>query len=79
MVPPQVAASRRLAPEVVARRPLREPHGWLGWLTTTDHKRIGVMYLVATFVELPLRNAVREARRALDPPADSGSAWSVAA
>ena len=27
-----------------------EPSGWLAWLTTTDHKRIGVMYLVATFV-----------------------------
>jgi heme/copper-type cytochrome/quinol oxidase subunit 1 len=25
------------------------PRGWLGWLTTTDHKRIGVLYLVATF------------------------------
>src|SRR4051794_11842115 len=24
--------------------------GWLGWITTTDHKRIGVLYLVATFM-----------------------------
>src|SRR5918912_3500900 len=22
-----------------------EPHGVLGWLTTTDHKRIGILYL----------------------------------
>ncbi len=26
------------------------PKGWLGWLTTTDHKRIGIMYLFATFL-----------------------------
>ncbi len=30
---------------------LREqPRGWLAWLTTTDHKRIGIMYLFATFL-----------------------------
>ena len=28
----------------------REPGGVLGWLRTTDHKRIGLMYLVATLV-----------------------------
>jgi cytochrome c oxidase subunit I len=27
-----------------------EPRGWLAWLTTTDHKRIGIMYFVATFI-----------------------------
>ncbi len=26
------------------------PTGWLSWLTTTDHKRIGIMYLVTTFI-----------------------------
>ena len=24
--------------------------GWAGWLSTTDHKRIGIMYLVSAFV-----------------------------
>ena len=24
--------------------------GWLRWLTTTDHKRIGILYLFATFL-----------------------------
>jgi cytochrome c oxidase subunit I+III len=28
----------------------REPSGIVGWLTTTDHKRVGLMYLVATLV-----------------------------
>src|SRR3954453_5112425 len=37
-------------PEVVLHGPERRPTGWLSWLTTTDHKRIGIMYLVATFV-----------------------------
>src|SRR5687768_9865719 len=26
------------------------PRGWLTWLTTTDHKKIGIMYLFATFM-----------------------------
>ena len=37
-------------PEVVMRGPERRPRGWLSWLATTDHKRIGVMYLVTTFI-----------------------------
>jgi cytochrome c oxidase subunit I len=37
-------------PEVVLRGLEKHPTGWLAWLTTPDHKRIGVMYLVATFV-----------------------------
>ena len=27
-----------------------EPKGWVSWVTTTDHKRIGILYLVTTFV-----------------------------
>src|ERR1700737_5210885 len=27
-----------------------EARGWTSWITTTDHKRIGIMYMVATFV-----------------------------
>ncbi|MDP8907805.1 MAG: cytochrome c oxidase subunit I [Chloroflexota bacterium] len=37
-------------PEVIEHGPRRRPTGWLAWLTTTDHKRIGIMYLVATFL-----------------------------
>src|SRR5690242_21664162 len=38
-------------PQIVAhrvRRPMRP--AWLEWVTTTDHKKIGIMYLVTTFV-----------------------------
>jgi cytochrome c oxidase subunit I len=35
--------------EVVVRRVASASPGWTGWITTTDHKRIGVLYLVATF------------------------------
>jgi cytochrome c oxidase subunit I len=46
-----VAAGGALRPEVVVHGPVApEPKGWLGWLTTTDHKRIGIMYFVATFM-----------------------------
>jgi cytochrome c oxidase subunit 1 len=41
-------------PEIAVRGAERRPTGWLSWLTTTDHKRIGIMYLVATFVFLLL-------------------------
>ena len=37
-------------PQVVAHRVEREPTGWTSWITTTDHKRIGIMYMVLTFV-----------------------------
>ncbi|MGI8805619.1 MAG: cytochrome c oxidase subunit I, partial [Thermoleophilaceae bacterium] len=37
-------------PEVVVRGEGSRPRGWLEWLTTTDHKKIGIMYLFATFI-----------------------------
>src|SRR3954463_6411681 len=36
-------------PQIVAREVRREPRGWTSWVTTTDHKRIGILYLVTTF------------------------------
>jgi cytochrome c oxidase subunit I len=44
------AAPRTSRPEVVLRKITSPPGGWLSWLTTTDHKRIGILYLFATFV-----------------------------
>jgi cytochrome c oxidase subunit 1 len=37
-------------PEIIAHRVEPEPTGWVSWVTTTDHKRIGILYLVTTFV-----------------------------
>jgi len=37
-------------PQVSARRAEREVRGWTSWLTTTDHKKIGIMYMVTTFM-----------------------------
>jgi cytochrome c oxidase subunit I len=36
-------------PQVTARAARKEPTGWTSWVTTTDHKKIGIMYLVLTF------------------------------
>src|SRR4051794_41929082 len=36
-------------PQVAANRVEAAPRGWTSWVTTTDHKRIGIMYLVLTF------------------------------
>jgi cytochrome c oxidase subunit I len=36
-------------PQVTTRAASREPRGWTSWVTTTDHKKIGIMYLVLTF------------------------------
>jgi cytochrome c oxidase subunit I len=45
------AARRRIVrPEVVLRELRPAPRGWLSWLTTTDHKKIGILYLFATFL-----------------------------
>ena len=37
-------------PQIVAHDVQPEPRGWVSWLTTTDHKRLGIMYLVASWV-----------------------------
>ncbi len=37
-------------PQIVAHEVEREQRGFMSWLTTTDHKRIGIMYMVLTFV-----------------------------
>ncbi len=38
------------SPEIVLHGRRERQSGWLEWLTTTDHKKIGIMYLFATFV-----------------------------
>ncbi|HEX5980223.1 MAG TPA: cbb3-type cytochrome c oxidase subunit I, partial [Thermoleophilaceae bacterium] len=37
-------------PEIVMHGLKSPPRGWLAWLTTTDHKKIGILYLFATFL-----------------------------
>ena len=44
------AVNGLVRPEVVMHGLKQQPKGWLGWLTTTDHKRIGIMYLFVTFL-----------------------------
>jgi cytochrome c oxidase subunit I len=48
------AVTRRARPEVVLRGLRTRPRGWLEWLTTTDHKKIGILYLFTTFLFLIL-------------------------
>src|SRR5947209_9708084 len=36
-------------PILTTRRVAPEARGWTSWITTTDHKRIGIMYMVTTF------------------------------
>jgi cytochrome c oxidase subunit I len=40
----------RPVPQITAREVRRERSGLIDWLTTTDHKKIGILYLVTTFV-----------------------------
>jgi len=35
----------RPRPQITARAVAAEPRGWTSWITTTDHKRIGILYL----------------------------------
>jgi cytochrome c oxidase subunit I len=50
----EVAIRTRPRPEIIAHEARPEPKGWTSWITTTDHKRIGIMYLwtVAVFFVL---------------------------
>jgi cytochrome c oxidase subunit I len=44
------AAPKLARPEVVVHELKPPPRGWLTWLTTTDHKKIGILYLFTTFL-----------------------------
>jgi cytochrome c oxidase subunit 1 len=37
-------------PQIVARQVDAPRRGWTSWVTTTDHKKIGILYLYTTFV-----------------------------
>ncbi len=37
-------------PQITTHSAKHEARGWTSWFTTTDHKRIGIMYMVTTFV-----------------------------
>ncbi len=39
-------------PEVIVHGVQTPPRGWLAWLTTTDHKKIGILYIATAFVFL---------------------------
>jgi cytochrome c oxidase subunit I len=41
VAPVPILSTSRVAPEA---------RGWTSWITTTDHKRIGILYMVTTFV-----------------------------
>jgi cytochrome c oxidase subunit 1 len=42
--------AERGRPQILEHGLRQRPSGWLEWLTTTDHKKIGILYLVATFL-----------------------------
>ncbi|MEA2347412.1 MAG: cytochrome c oxidase subunit, partial [Thermoleophilaceae bacterium] len=44
------ANGRGASPEIVMRGADQRQRGWLQWLTTTDHKKIAILYLFATFL-----------------------------
>jgi cytochrome c oxidase subunit I len=48
--PRPALASNGGVPEVVVRGIRDRPTGWTSWLSTTDHKRIGILYLYTTFL-----------------------------
>src|ERR687895_1218064 len=48
--PPATSQTTSGNPEVIMRGIKDRPTGWASWLTTTDHKRIGILYLVTTFI-----------------------------
>ena len=43
------AVQEPIGPAECSRLPARQPTGMLAWLTSTDHKRIGISYMVTAF------------------------------
>ncbi|HLM49586.1 MAG TPA: cytochrome c oxidase subunit I [Solirubrobacteraceae bacterium] len=46
----QPALRTRPRPQIVAHSVPRRRAGWIDWVTTVDHKKIGIMYMVTAFV-----------------------------
>jgi cytochrome c oxidase subunit I len=44
-----MATIQRPVERAATALPAEEPGGWSSWLTTVDHKKIGIIYLVASF------------------------------
>lgn len=44
-----VSATQTPIPQVVAHDVTPPVKGWMDWVTTTDHKKIGIMYIVLSF------------------------------
>src|SRR5580704_2296473 len=43
-------ATAKPIPQIAAHSTRREEKGWTSWFTTTDHKKIGILYMVTCFV-----------------------------
>ncbi len=52
MTPTTATPTKPGVPEIVVSSAAPRPSGWLSWITTTDHKRIGIMYIVASWMFL---------------------------
>src|SRR3979411_3434126 len=51
MATPEYALRKRPRPQVLTREVTRAPRArWLSWVATTDHKKIGILYMVTAFV-----------------------------
>jgi cytochrome c oxidase subunit I len=48
--PPRTPLNGRGRPEIAIRGIKPRPRGWLAWLTTVDHKRIGILYMTAALI-----------------------------
>ena len=48
--PTSTGLRARPRPQIIAHRAEREATGWTSWITTTDHKKIGIMYLATVLV-----------------------------
>src|SRR5688572_15049063 len=46
----EIASTRRPRPEITTSSAERPRSGWTSWLTTTDHKKIGIMYLATVML-----------------------------
>ena len=44
------AGTATARPQIIAHEVDRPRRGWVSWLTTTDHKKIGILYLLTVLV-----------------------------
>src|SRR5207247_655912 len=77
MATPEYALREMPRPQVLTREVTRPPRArWVSWLATTDHKKIGILYMVTAFMFFMVGGLVFDASLFWSPPQAGWTSYS---